>query len=374
MYKDKYILEKFREYKIQSIFDIANRMEFKNTGVNFVSLQDILEETDWENGKINICNVVEGFIRCHDHAHLFIDEFPLTYEISDADVSFLNSIKERSTTNRYLWLTIRLCDVRNAHFEELNGNKEYYEKSLRNSGFEVPILKHNMRNSSFIVDTFETIYGYGHQNQDYKEDKKTRYERGMGPKDAKMMVDKATLPPNTVQGIRTVFVPVQGNSPSDYKDPFDALSHVLNKYFRNPNEPVVVLIAESKYFASQNDKIERIDKAATESNRTFLVYPFKSPSNISSIEIEKLEKYIESPSGVLLTDAEAFNGMQARNVVIISDGKRLDRNYIMRANSFVVFIQKCQEVDTNISSKQNIYLDKTFLPEKTKKNLTGSLN
>ena len=129
-------LEKFREYKIESIFDIANRMEFKNTGVNFVSLQDILEETDWENGRINVCNVVERFIRCHDNAHLFIDEFPLTYEISDADVSFLNCIKERSTTNRYLWLTLRLCDVRNAHFEELNGNKEYYEKSLRNSGFD----------------------------------------------------------------------------------------------------------------------------------------------------------------------------------------------------------------------------------------------
>ena len=108
--------------------------------------------------------------------------------------------------------------------------------------------------------------------------------------------------------MRTVVVPVQGNSRADYKDPFDALSHVLNIYFKNPNEPVVVLIAESKYFASQNDKyIERIKKAETESNRTFLVSPFKSPSKVSSIEIDKFEKFIESPSGVLLTDAEAFN-------------------------------------------------------------------
>ena len=60
--------------------------------------------------------------------------------------------------------------------------------------------------------------------------------------------------------------------------------------------------------------------------------------------------------------------MQDRNVVIISvsDGKRLDRNYIMRANSFVVLIQKSKEVDiTNIATKTNIYLDRTFLPEET---------
>ena len=357
--------EKFAAYKNESIFDIANTLEFKNTGVNFVSLQDLLEETDWENGRINVCNVVERFIRCHDDAHLFIDEFPLTYERSDADVSFLNCIKERSKAKRYLWLTLRLCDVKNVFFEELSENKKHYETFLRNCGFEVPILTHNMRNSSFIVDTFETIYGYGQRNQDYKEEKKTRYERGMGPKDAKMMVDKATLPSNTVQGMRTVVVPVQGNSRADYKDPFDALSHVLNRYFINPNEPVVVLISESKYFATQNDKfIERINKAASESKRPFLVYPFKSPMKVSSIEIEK---FIQSPTGVLLTDAEAFNGMQARNVVVISDGKRLDRNYIMRANAFVVFIQKRQEVDINITTKQNIYLDKTFLPENTQK-------
>ena len=99
-----------------------------------------------------------------------------------------------------------------------------------------------------------------------------------------MMVDKATLPPNTVQGMRTVVVPVEENSRADHKDPFDALSHVLNKYFINPNEPVVVLIAESKYFATQNDKfIKRINKAADESKRTFLVYPFKSPLKVSSI-------------------------------------------------------------------------------------------
>ena len=362
-------------------------MEFKNTRVKFVSLHNILEEADLEsdgmsNGsrksiRINLCKVVERFIRSHKDAHLFIDEFPLTYERSDADESFLNCIKERSASNRYFWLTLRLCDVRNIFFEELNENKNHYETFLKNCGFEVPFLKHNMRNSSFIVDSFETIYGYGEKK--YDDGKKRKYDdeketKGMGKKDAKLMVDKAILPPNTVQGMKTVVVPVQGNSRADYKDPFDALSYVLNTYFKDASEPVVVLITESKYFETENKKyFERINRASSESKRTFLVYPFKRPSKVPAADIDNLEKYIESPEGVLLTDAEAFNGMQARNVVIISDGSRMDRNYIMRANSFVVFIQKRQEVNTKIASKPNILLDKTFLPDKIKKSKDGTI-
>ena len=139
-------------------------------------------------------------------------------------------------------------------------------------------------------------------------------------------------------------------------------SYVFNTYFKKSTEPVVVLLTGSKFFETQNEKfIERINITSNESRRTFLVYPFKSPSKVTKNEIDAIEKYIASPTGVLLTDSEAFNGMQARNVVVISDGNRMDRNFIMRANSFVVFIQKREHVDINIASKQNIYLDKSFL-------------
>ena len=56
--------------------------------------------------------------------------------------------------------------------------------------------------------------------------------------------------------------------------------------------------------------------------------------------------------------------MQARNVVVISDGKRLDRNYIMRANSRVVFILKTNGMDYRIVKRSDIVLDRTFLPKK----------
>ena len=68
--------------------------------------------------------------------------------------------------------------------------------------------------------------------------------------------------------------------------------------------------------------------------------------------------------------AEAKNGMQAGNVVVISDGKGMTETASWELNSFVVFIQKRQEVNTSIShyhnlkTKQNIYQDKK-VSEKT---------
>ena len=75
----------------------------------------------------------------------------------------------------------------------------------------------------------------------------------------------------------------------------------------------------------------------------------------------ELREYLRNPRGILVTDAEAFNGMQARNVIVISDGKKLDRNFIMRANSFVVFIQKREFIYPFINVDKSIELDKTFL-------------
>ena len=205
----------------------------------------------------------------------------------------------------------------------MNENKSFYESFLKECGFEIPVLKQNMRNPSYIFNSFDSIYGYNRQVEAGKKACSSDLMVGNKPKDAKMIVDKAILTPNTVQGIRTVVVLFQGNPSTNYKDPFDALSYVLNHYFEDPDEPVVVLLTETKYFSSQYEKFtKRIRKAESECNRSFLVYPFKSDTKVPIDDVSKLEKYIESPRGVLLTDGEAFNGMQARNVVVISDGKR----------------------------------------------------
>ena len=283
---------------------------------------------------------------------------------------FLKYLKTRARSDRYLWLTIRLCDVRNTHFKDLNENKSYYENFLRDCEFVIPFLKNNMRNPSYILSSFDSIYGYNQKNEEKMKHHSPFSHSMIGerPKDATMMVDKALLPPNTVQGFQTVVVLFQAKPSTGFKDPLDTLSYVLNEYFTDPEEPVVVLVTETKFFASQYAKvINRIEKIEKKCNRKFLVYPFKSTTKVIPEVISNLEEFIESPRGVLLTDAEAFNGMQARNVVVISDGKRLDRNYIMRANSFVVFILKTNDVDFSIINRSDIILDRKFLPEKNQK-------
>ena len=50
-----------------------------------------------------------------------------------------------------------------------------------------------------------------------------------------------------------------------------------------------------------------------------------------------------------------------------ADNPHLVRNYIMRANSFVVYILKTSDVDYNIINKSDIILDRKFLPEKIQK-------
>ena len=99
--------------------------------------------------------------------------------------------------------------------------------------------------------------------------------------------------------------------------------------------------------------------------RQFLEYPFRGPK-VQSDVITKLEDYIKSPSGVLVTDAETFYGVQARNIVIITSGTVVQRNYIMRSNSFVVCIElinTTSEYYNTISKEKDIFLDKTFLFE-----------
>ena len=239
---------------------------------------------------------------------MFIDEFPLTFKRSNSDESFLKYLQTRVSLNKYFWFTIRLCDVRYTNFKDLNENKSYYENFLKACGFEIPILKNNMRNPSYILSSFDSIYGYNQQKGEERNDI-LNLNYGERPKDAKMMVDKALLPPNTVQGIRTVVVLFQASPNTDFKDPIDTLSYVLNEYFTDPYEPVVVLVTETKYFASQYTKfIKRIKKIENDCNRTFLVYPFKRTTKIPPEVISNVEEFIESPRGVFLTDAEAFNG------------------------------------------------------------------
>ena len=278
-------------------------------------------------------------------------------------LSWIINIKQ-NISNRFLWVTLRLCEVRSRDHENIMKTIDFYKTFFKNCGFDIPVLNTNMRNSSSILSTYDSVYGFGK-----KDEKNKRISSAKIKDQVKMVVDRASLPPNTVQGVKPVIVPVEGSSRRFHTDPFGALGYVIKTYFGNENEPIVVLITEHKYFGTSNEKYANIiSKASEDCNRDFLIYPFRNKEKVSEKRMTELKEYLRNPRGVLVTDAEAFNGMQARNVVVISDGKKLDRNYIMRANSFVVFIQKREFLYPFINVDKSIYLDKTFLQENIKRN------
>ena len=361
--------DKLKVYKNPSIFDVACKLDFEGTKVRFVCLSDILTENDFDVNTSNdgestfSCNVVKQFMEDHKEAHVFIDEFPVQSKISDDVESFLVHIKQ-NISKRCLWLTLRLCEVRSRDHENIIKNIDFYKTFFMDCGFYIPVLTTNMRNSSNIVSTYDSIYGFGKKDENNKRTSSARIKDHV-----KMVVDRASLPRNTVQGMKSIIVPVEGSSRRFHQEPFGALGYVIKTYFENENEPIVVLITEHKYFGTSNEKYARIiNKASEDCNRDFLIYPFRNKEKVSEKRMTELREYLRNPRGVLVTDAEAFNGMQARNVVVISDGKKLDRNFIMRANTFVVFIQKREFIYPFINVDKSIDLDKTFLPENVKRN------
>ena len=104
-----------------------------------------------------------------------------------------------------------------------------YETFFNNCGFEIPVLNQNMRNSSNVVNTFDSVYGFEMQYEGRDERCKDAKKRDH----VKMVVDKASLPPNTVQGLRSVVVPVEGGSNRRFHlEPFDALDMSLKHTLR----------------------------------------------------------------------------------------------------------------------------------------------
>ena len=91
----------------------------------------------------------------------------------------------------------------------------------------------------------------------------------------------------------------------------DTIGEVFKKYF-DKNEPVVILMAESKFIS----EAEKILKRETDVDKV-VTYHFLNPETNIDEEKDNLKEFLKKPRGVLITDAEAFNGMQARNIIFV---------------------------------------------------------
>ena len=132
---------------------------------------------------------------------------------------------------------------------------------------------------------------------------------------------------------------------SNTGNPIDAINYAVEKYFDDSIEPLVILLAEPKFIPKVEDDIKKLQ-------RKVLSYKFCGEEPTSNDKREEVKNYLENPSGILLTEAEAFNGMQARNLIIIGGTSSSVRNYLMRGISFIVFIQKEKHCSKFLSHEQ----------------------
>ena len=108
--------------------------------------------------------------------------------------------------------------------------------------------------------------------------------------------------------------------------------------------------------------LEEVSNTLSNEGHKVVMYDPSGEEPVSSENIKALKNYLQNPSGILLTAAEAFNGMQARNVVVVAGNSKEVRNYILRGISFVIFVQKMRFIDKYIYHDISVHVDKSFLP------------
>ena len=258
----------------------------------------------------------------------------------------------------YVWIALRPWELVKEILTRYEIEAAAYKEKLINDGFHVPVLTHNMRNSSSVITGLDNLYVSGNQTkavnfkgQVIKKEEKTNKDTVM------LSVPKAPLPENTVPGSMPVIIPVESEK---YQYINEVIVETIEKYFDNPLEPVVVLISDRK-------RMEKILKAVAEKKmfmgkRNVMAYSPRS-DGFSILDVENLKQFLTNPEGVLITDAEAFGGMQARNIIVIGEYPKSLRNYIMRAISQIIYIQQHKRLDRWIDMNPKLIVDRRYLPD-----------
>ena len=161
------------------------------------------------------------------------------------------------------------------------------------------------------------------------------------PKYSKPTVRPAVLPPNPVPGNTPILVPYpDSDKHCDIHKPANIIPVIISKMF--DKEPVVIISYNKD---TLNDIVERCKAQAQ-----VTVY-----TGDNNTQIAELKEFLKKPAGILVTDRQAFGGMQARNIVVVSSGYGdyiygyNDRNMMLRATTQLVLVQtyKKDYIDTD---------------------------
>ena len=185
-----------------------------------------------------------------------------------------------------------------------NADFAKFKEKLESEDFLFPSLGYNMRNTGSVVEAGNSYNKY---------DKPT--------------VKPAVLPPNPVPGNTPIYVPYpDSDKRCDKHKPHNIVKAIVGKTFGQ--EPVV-LITDDK--DTRTDLIDSC-KALTKVTAYFS----------DGTQIDKLRDFLTMPDGILVTDPAAFGGMQARNIICVSDSAYdydySARNMMLRATTQLVWV------------------------------------
>ena len=183
---------------------MANQLDFDKTRVQFLSLTDLGQSAEASEDLAN-------FLETNKNCHVFIDEFPIPHKLSEKDDKLLDNLADRaSDSDHFFWMTFRIVENHERDFERYEKSLEKHREMLSKAGFVFPALNINMRNSSNIQSSYESIFRYGKLKQ-HDDGKREQMKKEL----FRLAVSKASLPCNTVPGNVTKVIPVPKHTKVD---------------------------------------------------------------------------------------------------------------------------------------------------------------
>eukprot|EP00092_Neocalanus_flemingeri_P029625 GFUD01032171.1.p1 GENE.GFUD01032171.1~~GFUD01032171.1.p1 ORF type:complete len:827 (-),score=161.88 GFUD01032171.1:149-2629(-) len=306
-----------------AVFDIANGMDFENTRVEVIGVNNLIQHYQDKFNQHAACvnDLLETFMK-DNPGHHFIDELPAyeggRYHATKFSGPNLTHLTDPEWNDCCVWIALRPCKIDSVNYDKFTADAQAYREHLTDQlSFHIPPLSVNMRNSSSVKEVDNVYYA------------------------RKRSVAPAPLPPNPVCGNPAIVIQCDNAS---YRG--KTVTAAIGKYFKKTSEPVIIIVRHSSDIAQVVEECEKL------SDRPVTTY-YPRPGRVITDEVTKLKHFLREPSGLLVTDRHLFGGMQARNVICVTSD--YDTNSVTRAIAQVIVI--AGKDDVKLYKKANIVVD-----------------
>ena len=219
--------------------------------------------------------------------------------------------------------------------EQVNSMK----KRLKEEGpWHLARLKNNLRNSHQVVKAVQGINVPGRPLMQTIED--------------------GSIEGSTINSSQPTWIPM------DIKDKEKHLSAAINfavtkitTLMENPERRCIAILVDEADTIKLKDIYDPIVELVKDGEKICL---YDLDSSIEKDDVFRLEEFLGNPRGFLITNAEAFNGMESENIIYLHDEQSGYFNYrsdLLRAISHLFVI-------TLLTSNSKFRLDNTLLEDK----------